>query len=164
MNKSIVIAIDVWPETQTEVVSSIIGITNIIKPEAFLLATYGDDGKRPECQKYHPFIRDKIQVYTEELIPFTYETIDFRINRTNKPTDKKSFKEILLLEKSFNFDNIIMMGGGWNECLHQRSYGIFNLKQTLPYKNILVNEDTVTPKQKFSSKETYIKGIKFFNV
>lgn len=162
MNKSIVIAIDIWPDCKA--VSSIIKITNIIKPEAFLLATYCKNGKRPEREKYHPFIRDKIQVYTEELIPLTYESRDFRYNCANKPTDKKSFKEILLLEKSFNFDNIIMMGGGWNQCLHQRSYGIFNLKQTLPHKNILVNEDTVTPKQKFLGKETYIKGIKFFHV
>tara|TARA_B000000609_G_scaffold158113_1_gene154592 strand:+ start:8064 stop:8558 length:495 start_codon:yes stop_codon:yes gene_type:complete len=164
MSKSIVIAIDIWPGLHSKTVSSIIKITNIIQPEAFLLATYGKDGKRPECQNYHPFIKDRIQVYTEELIPETYKNRDFKNNFTNRHIDKKSLQNILLLEKSFDFDNIIMMGGAWNQCVHHRSYGIFNLKQALPNKNILVNEDTVVPRQNFTGKETHINEIRFVHV
>lgn len=164
MSKSIVIAIDVWPQTDRMLVESIIRITNLIKPEAFLLATYGKDGKRPEYQNYHPFIKDRIQVYTEELIPETYKNGDFKSNFTNRHIDKKSLQNILLLEKSFDFDNIIMMGGAWNQCVHHRSYGIFNLKQALPDKDILVNKDTIIPRQNFSGKETYINGIRFVHV
>ena len=101
MSKSIVIAIDVWPQTDRMLVESIIRITNLIKPEAFLLATYGKDGKRPEYQNYHPFIKDRIQVYTEELIPETYKNGDFKSNFTNRHIDKKSLQNILLLEKLY---------------------------------------------------------------
>jgi len=164
MSKSIVIAIDVWPQTNRVLVESIIRITNLIKPEAFLLATYGKDGKRPEYQNYHPFIKDRIQVYTEELIPETYKNRDFKSNFTNRHIDKKSLQNILLLEKSFDFDNIIMMGGAWNQCVHHRSYGIFNLKQALPHKNIIVNENCVSPRLNLSGKETHINGIRFVHV
>ena len=57
-----------------------------------------------------------------------------------------------------------MMGGAWNQCVHHRSYGIFNLKQALPNKNILVNEDTVVPRQNFTGKETHINEIRFVHV
>lgn len=164
MSKSIVIAIDVWPQTDRMLVESIIKITNIINPEAFLLATYGDFETRPKKRFYHPTIKDRIQTYTEELIPEKYDLSEFEINKLNGPIPKKSLQDILLLEKSFDFDNIIMMGCSWNRCVHHRSYGIYNLKQALPHKNIIVNENCVSPRPNLSGKETHINGIRFVHV
>lgn len=73
-------------------------------------------------------------MYSEELIPPTYDMSRYRYNML----DRQAERDILLLEKMYDFDNIIYMGGTWKICVHLRSYGINNIKKVLPHKKIIV--------------------------
>jgi hypothetical protein len=154
MDRSLVILIDVWDSTCDPHVWSMIHRINKLeeegKIEAALFATYCAPIIRPKNGKYayHPWMKSKLNVYCEELVPENYYMYDQDTNDYLNDIDgynENVKNEILLLEKGFNFDNIIMMGGRWKECLHDRSLGIYNLKRVLPHKKIIIYPECVCP-------------------
>ena len=149
MSKRIVIAIDVWAHITPSLIDRMVHkINSLDNIEAVLFATYAKQGSkqtkltvRDDVEyQYHPTMREQLNVYSEELIPDTYPHSRYRVN--NLTNNAK--RDILLLEKSFDFDDIIMMGGAWRICLHTRSYGINNLKKVLPHKNIVIYPECIS--------------------
>ena len=143
MDKSIVIAIDVWPNTYSAFIDRMVNrINSMDNIEAVLFATYARSGSveaRLDDQGYHPTIRQRLNKFSDELIPYTYKTGRYRSNYWKQGNVTKDIVfDILRMEKKYDFDSIIMMGGRWNNCVHHRSYGIRNLKLVLPHKKIIV--------------------------
>ena len=148
MNKSLVILIDVWKNAGDYGVWNMINKINKLAKEdqieAALFATYCEPNIRKNTQyEYHPWIRSKLKVYSEELVPENY--IDNGPNYSYGKLTPAIKNQILLLEKSFNFNNIIMMGGKWKECVHYRPLGINNIKKVLPHKKIIIYPECVIP-------------------
>jgi len=143
MTKSIVIAIDVWPNTYPKFIDTMVNkINSLDNIEAVLFATYSKNGtaeSRFDGHGYHPTIRQRLNKFSEELIPFTYKSGRYRSNYWKQGQVTKNIVfDILRIEKKYDFDSIIMMGGRWDQCVQHRSYGIRNLKLVLPHKNIIV--------------------------
>lgn len=148
MTKSIVIAIDIWPNTYSEFINRMVNrINSMDNIEAVLFATYtrsGSKESRFDGQGYHPTIRQRLNKFSEELIPFTYKSGRYQPNYNKEgQVTKNVVFDILRIEKKYDFDSIIMMGGQWDDCVHHRSYGIRNLKLVLPHKKIIVYPDCV---------------------
>jgi hypothetical protein len=146
MTKSIVIAIDVWPDIYPKFIDRMVNrINSMDNIEAVLFATYSRNGSvesRLDDQGYHPTIRQRLNKFSDELIPYTYKAGRYRSNywKQGQVTRDIVF-DILRIEKKYDFDSIIMMGGQWDRCVHHRSYGIRNLKLVLPHKKIIVYPD-----------------------
>ncbi len=137
MSKSIVIVMDLWSSTSPSHVDNIVKkINSLNNIEAVFFTTYSKDGTEESRlrQAYHPSVRQRLNVYSEELIPPTYDISRYK----HDELDRQAERDILLLEKMYDFDNIIYMGGTWKICVHLRSYGINNIKKVLPYKEIIV--------------------------
>ena len=128
---------DVWASTSPCRVHSIVNkINSLNNIEAVFFTTYTKHGTEENRlrQPYHSSIRQRLNKYSEELIPPTYNKTRYEYGKL----DRQAERDILLLEKMYDFDNIIMMGGTWKICVHLRSYGINNIKEVLPHKNIIV--------------------------
>ena len=143
MTKSIVIAIDVWPNTCPKFIERMVNkINSLDSIQAVLFATYtrsGSKESRFDGQGYHPTIRQRLNKFSEELIPFTYKSGRYGSNYWKpEQVTKDIVFDILRIEKKYDFDSIIMMGGKWDNCVHHRSYGIRNLRLVLPHKKIIV--------------------------
>ena len=142
MTKSIVIAIDVWPNTYPKFIDTMVNkINSLDNIEAVLFATYANNGSvksRINGQGYHPTIRQRLNKFSEELIPYTYKPGRYMSNlwKQGQVTRDVVF-DILRMEKKYHFDSIIMMGGQWDRCVQHRSYGMHNLKLVLPHKKII---------------------------
>lgn len=144
MSKDLVILIDVWNNILDRHIWNMIKRINKLaeedKIEAALFATYCEPNIRKNSNfEYHNWIRNKLNIYSEELVPENY--IGKKPNYSYGKLTPAIKNQILLLEKSFNFNNIIMMGGNWKECVHYRPLGINNLKKVLPHKKIIIYPD-----------------------
>ena len=142
---NIVIAIDCWERDGTWKKDRMVEYCN--NPdnniEAVLFATYNydhdiDKDVRPPGSRTSAYMTSRLTVPYEELIPEVYGDK----SHVERPCDKNRH-DIILLEKSYDFESIIMMGGAWKDCLHDRSYGIKNLHLFLPHKEILVEPSTI---------------------
>jgi len=143
VTKSIVIAIDVWPDSYPKFIETMVNkINSLDNIEAVLFATYSKNGtaeSRLNGWGYHPTIRQSLNKFSEELIPYTYKTTRYQSNYGKEgQITKEIVFDLLRIQKKYDFDSIIMMGGQWCRCVQHRSYGVRNINTVLPHKNIIV--------------------------
>ena len=139
---NIAIGIDCWQGLFQK--RNIIKYCNI-NIDAIFFATYnGGEDMSVRHKKYtlNDKLKTNINIYNEELIPNIYKSTDYVMNG-KLLGNEISNKRLQLISQSYEFDNIFMMGGAWNNCLHYRSYGIYNVRNNFPEKNIMIYSDTI---------------------
>jgi len=134
---TVALCIDLW-QYSDDAQDAVINIVNSMPSiEYVLLATYGwGSGTNVRDRRqgiYNIDLRDKIKKPSIELVPYVDEVL-------HEHYDGMSAKGIELeLEnffKWFSFSRIIMMGGAYGLCLHNRAFGLNNLANYMAAKKI----------------------------
>ena len=131
------LCIDLWQYSE-DAQDAVINIVNSMPSiEYVLLATYGwGSGTNVRDRRqgiYNIDLRDKIKKPSIELVPYVGEVL-------HEHYDGMSAKGIELELQNFttwfSFSRIIMMGGAYGLCLHNRAFGLNNLANYFAAKKI----------------------------
>ena len=125
------ILIDLWQYSE-KVQDAIINIVNSMPSiDYVLLATYGWNNSTFVRERrqglYNISLRDKIDKPSIELVPYVDKIEDKHI--TSFDSEASIQNELKYFTTWFSFKKIIMMGGAYGLCLHNRPFGILNLSK-----------------------------------
>ena len=148
VSKSIAIVIDMWDTTPDYIVESTVKLLNRIKGlQHVIFATYGPIVPVPEhlipkgaIGRHHPTVQSMIHVDSTQVIPYNYDNETYGWRKLTEV----DIENLLELDRKYDFNNIIMCGGAWGNCIQHRSYGIRAIQHVLPYKTILAHQECIS--------------------
>ena len=122
------LCIDLWQYSE-RAQDAVVNIVNSMPSiEYVLLATYGwNSGTNVRDRRqgiYNIDLREKIKKPSIELIPYVDEVL---YEHYGGISAKGIELELQTFSKWFSFSKIIMMGGSYGLCLHNRAFGLNNL-------------------------------------
>ena len=130
---TVAILMDLWQYSEWTQDAILRAVNNMPSIDYVLLATYGWNGSMSGRERkqgiYNSYLRETILKPTIELIPYLDDSENSITMHPQTPEGKEKVikEELEKLHSWIQYKKVIMMGGAYGLCLHNRPFGINNL-------------------------------------
>jgi len=130
---TVAILMDLWQYSEWTQDAILRAVNNMPSIDYVLLATYGWNGSMSGRERkqgiYNSYLRETILKPTIELIPYLDDSENSITMYPQTPEGKEKVikEELEKLHSWIQYKKVIMMGGAYGLCLHNRPFGINNL-------------------------------------